>query len=445
MYIMPQTKLLGNPTYATNFGYSISISLDGNVAAIGDLDDRHFLNGNAGEQIGNGAVFVYEKNKECKWILVTTLFGDSFSRGFGHSVALSGDGNTLVVGDPDDAVRTNGAVYIYKRNDKLKWTKVNKLEVGTRSLINGYGFSVAINESGNIIAVGDIQNRENQNGASGTGAVWIYKLNENSKWKQMCKLFGDQKYSAQFGFSVSLSDDGKRLVVGDNNDTENGTTALIDGLSGIGAVYVYYLQDDGKWKRQAKFLPNARFGSQFGGAVNISGDGTTIAVGDNKDSENGRIVGAVSVYTLNCESKWKLQTKILGNARYSGGDTAINGFGVNVVLSQDGSILFIGDSNNSEAGTNTIVIVGVPNIERGIGAVWKYKLIDCKWKKEDTILGNSRFSANYGVVIDISRNGEIAIIGDQRNIEAGTRTFIGNTDGFGAVFIIEKPLNNTSI
>jgi hypothetical protein len=416
---MPQTKLLANPTYARNFGFAVAISLDGNVAAVGDVNDSHTANNG---DVGDGAVLVYEKNKECKWVLVATLLGDTFSRNFGLAVALSGDGNTLVVGDPLDTEGNKGAVYIFRRNDKCKWAKVNKLGGSSRYSVQngqfGYGFSVAINETGNVLAVGDLLNNENQNGVTGVGAVWTYQLDGNCKWKQTGKLFGDQRYSVLFGFALSLSNDGKRLVVGDINDIENGIT----NGAGRGSAYVYYLQDDCKWKRQSKLLPSATFGNQFGDVVNFSGNGTTLVVGDPNDSENGTDVGAVSIYTLNCESKWKLQTKILGSTRYSGS------FGFQAVLSQDGTVLFIGDPNNSEVG----LING-----GGRGAVWKYKLIDCKWKRQDTILGDSRFSANYGVGIDISRDGTIAIIGDEANTEAG----LSGGVGVGAAFIIEKPIN----
>ena len=78
----------------------------------------------------------------------------------------------------------------------------------------------------------------------------------------------DGKSNEGFGFSISLSDDGKKLLVGSPYHNSN-----------IGKAYLYeYLIQTGTWSATAEFYGESHQ-EYFGFSVKLSGDGNTIAIG----------------------------------------------------------------------------------------------------------------------------------------------------------------------
>jgi Divergent InlB B-repeat domain len=85
----------------------------------------------------------------------------------GWSVALSADGNTAIVGGNSDNSNV-GAVWVYTRGNGVWAQEGNKL-VGTGAVGNArQGFSVALSGDGNTALVGGVTDN------SGTGAAWVF-------------------------------------------------------------------------------------------------------------------------------------------------------------------------------------------------------------------------------------------------------------------------------
>ena len=78
-----------------NFGYSVALSSDGNTAIVGAY----------GDSLDQGSASVFTRSGGV-WRLVQTITQTSGAAGdvFGASVALSSDGNTAIVGAPQDDV-----------------------------------------------------------------------------------------------------------------------------------------------------------------------------------------------------------------------------------------------------------------------------------------------------------------------------------------------------
>lgn len=144
-------KLVGTGMVgAAGQGSSVSLSADGNTAIVGAPGD----NG------GAGAAWVYTRSngvwtQQAK-LIATDAVGEASQ---GASVSLSGDGNTAIVGGPDDNNRAGGAAWIYARSGGV-WTEQAKL-VGTGTEIcspspctGSQGFSVALSADGNTAIVG---------------------------------------------------------------------------------------------------------------------------------------------------------------------------------------------------------------------------------------------------------------------------------------------------
>jgi hypothetical protein len=107
-----QAKLTGNGVNGAppNFGNSVSISSDGNTAAVGANQDDG----------GDGAVFLFARSGANWTQLGSRLKGAGATRSaFGTGVALASDGNTLMVGAPLFGNSQIGAMFAFSPPDPV--------------------------------------------------------------------------------------------------------------------------------------------------------------------------------------------------------------------------------------------------------------------------------------------------------------------------------------
>ena len=98
----------------------------------------------------------------------------------GQSVSLSGDGNTAIVGGP--FYNNTGAAWVYTRSRGV-WTQQAKL-VGTGAIGGAeQGTSVALSGDGNTAIVGGPSDNDL------AGAAWVY-TRSRGVWTQQAKLVG---------------------------------------------------------------------------------------------------------------------------------------------------------------------------------------------------------------------------------------------------------------
>ena len=123
----------------------------------------------------------------------------------GYSVAISGDGNTAIVGGPYDNTDV-GAAWVYTRSGS-SWTQQTKLVANDSIGPSLQGYSVALSSDGDTAIVGGPVDNGN------TGAAWVYTRSGKS-WTQQTKLVANDASAASQGWSVSLSADGDTAIVG---------------------------------------------------------------------------------------------------------------------------------------------------------------------------------------------------------------------------------------
>lgn len=131
---------------------------------------------------------------------------------FGHSVAVSGNGRTLVVGAPN--AETFGVVYVFERI-QANWVNTAKLYASDTPDGLLFGEKVALSEDGTRIAVsaqGFVST-----GAVKTGAVFVYTRSELGWSRQPVVLPSEGLANQKFGVCLALSSDGKKLVAGGVN------------------------------------------------------------------------------------------------------------------------------------------------------------------------------------------------------------------------------------
>jgi hypothetical protein len=243
-------------------GHSVALSADGNTAMMGGYEDNSYT----------GATWVFTRSNGLWTQQGLKLVGTGAVGGAeqGFSVSLSGNGNTAIVGGPDDN-GVAGAAWVFTRSGGI-WTQQGSKLVGTAVGPSQQGQSVSLSSDGNTAIVGGP-------GDGVTGAAWVYTRSGGVWSQQGSKLVGTGAVGgANQGYSVALSADGNTAIVGGPNDN-----------SGIGAAWVY-TQSGGSWTQQgSKLVGTGAVGPNpnQGASVALSGDVNTAIVGGPNDSAGG--------------------------------------------------------------------------------------------------------------------------------------------------------------
>jgi hypothetical protein len=277
-------KLIGNGAVGpAQQGWSVALSADGNTAIVGGPN----------ENSGDGAAWVFARSDGVwtpggtKLPLGTGAVGTASQ---GISVALSADGNTAIVGGPDDNSNA-GAAWVFTRSGGT-WTQQGSKLFGSGSVgAAEQGYSVALSADGNTAIVAGAADN------SLAGAVWVFARSGGGVWTQQGpKLVGSGAVGSQVfqGYSVALSADGNTAVMGGPGDNSN-----------AGAAWVFTRSSGGVWTQQgSKFFGSGAVGAAGQGiSVTLSADGATAMVGGPHDNSSA---GAAWVFTAPSHSAGSL-------------------------------------------------------------------------------------------------------------------------------------------
>ncbi|NOU43935.1 MAG: hypothetical protein HOO87_10335 [Methyloglobulus sp.] len=245
--LLPAAQVCANDS----FGRSLALSGDGNVLIVGAGNEC--LAGNT------GAAYLFTKTAN-QWTAQTRLVGsrvepsgdgNTRTSAFGASVDISGDGSTLLVGSQGLTSDLQHA-YIFNKNAAGTWNEKAILTPADKPQRSGFGFSVALNRSGNTALVGGYGDR---------GAAYIYTKNSglNGIWKQEAKIGANITSRSSFGFSFSLDLD------------DSGTHAIV-GDWGTRKAFLFTRVGNYVWSPELIDT----LGGGNGSSVTISGDGTTL-------------------------------------------------------------------------------------------------------------------------------------------------------------------------
>jgi hypothetical protein len=308
------------------FGWSVSLSSDGTVLAVGAFAAD-------GNGASSGCVRVY-KYANSKWTQRgVDINGKAAGDYFGGSVELSSDGTVLAVGASrnDGNGLDSGHVQVYKYANNI-WTQMGT-DIYGEAAGDESGTSVSLSSNGNVLAVGAWRNEGN---GERSGHVRVYTYANDSKWTQLGADIDGESAGDWSGTSVSLSSDGIFLAVG--ADHNSGSTP--DSYSGHVRVFRFA---NSAWTQMGGDIDGEAAGDNSGTSVSLSSDGTVLAVGADGNDGNGDMSGHVRVYKY-ANSQWtQLGADIDGEA-------AENFSGMSVSLSSDGTVLAVGADYND--GTN---------------------------------------------------------------------------------------------
>lgn len=290
-----------------------SVALDGSVMAV-----------------RADGVVVFER-VPAGWVNVARFRDGSPSSRFGFDGRISLDGDLLVVGapvesigadgifcDPQTQLQTNGAVYVYRRQDNDVWQQEACLTAPNAEITKRFGDSVSV--SGDTIAVGagndkslsaGINADQTDESGSTVGAAFVYERNQAGNWEFQAYIKSEEPASQRRFGGSGLGIEGDTLVVTDKNEEvavyerESGTWSLAERFSvgefelstsveqaspvaisgnrfAVGAprsgfgqdkVFTFSRDGSGAWSQGATIVtPNADFAIRFGRSIDLEGN-----------------------------------------------------------------------------------------------------------------------------------------------------------------------------
>jgi hypothetical protein len=385
-FVQQGSKLIGTgATGAAAQGRAVALSADGNTAIVGGQSD----NG------GAGAAWIFTRSNGTWSQQGSKLVGSGAGPGSpggalqGWTVAISGDGNTAIVGGPFDS-NDVGAAWIFVRSGTT-WSQQGSKLIGSGATGKAnQGWAVALSADGNTALMGGIVDNNS------IGAAWVF-TRSGTTWTQQSKLVGTgSSGQGEQGFGVSLAADGNTAVVGGPGDN-----------AGAGAMWVF-TRSGSTWTQQGSKLTGtgATGTGTLGGAVAVSADGNTAAACGTHDSSN---MGACWVFARGNGTWTEQGSKLVGTG--AGGSLVYQG--TSVALSGNGNVLIEGGVEDAS----------------GTGAAWVFTRAGQSWsqlgaKLVGTGVVPASAGAGLGQSVSLSTDGRTAMVGGWTNNNSEGATWV---------------------
>jgi hypothetical protein len=323
----------------SRFGDRLELSDDGNILAVSERLYKDPVTKFTKESV---RVFQYDDEVELDWIpMGSDLSGTAPNQFFGDGLGLSANGKRIVVGSPNNFFE-RGQVTVFEYNETFEdWEQKGNHLTGLNAFNDKFGYDVSISANGNVVACSGPGG-----GASKAGYVRVFE------WDDQQELWivrgndivyssgeGGTPVAAQFGSSISISGDGRLLIVGAPSST-------VDDLSESGHASVWQYGNENfdvigseeQWFQIGEDLVGTPTRSQkFGLAVSISRDGRYVATGapNSNDSFRGQVL----------VSRWN--GDFWDSAEPLVGQNINENFGNDIVLTEGGDHLAVGAPGTS--------------------------------------------------------------------------------------------------
>jgi hypothetical protein len=328
----------------------------------------------------------------------------------GTVLALSGNGDTLAIGHPEDDGPNgdradSGVVIIYERTDDT-WSEVRPLRDSQGEAGILYGAALAFSGDATQLAIG-------VPGKLNSGRVHLL-TRAATGWAAPATVHVLSLPDAQagdgggafFGSALAMSEAGDRLAIG--------ASERLQDVAGVptrtGAVYVYGATAGGTWRFESGTLRGTVAGVEggFGAVLALARDGNRLAVSPPPRHPNPR----VDVFTRTDAGVWSASTSI--EAPDSAAGTR---FGASLSLLDQGAFVTLA--------------VGAPTQQPGNvpGAVHVFSLIDGQWRAQPGSF-KSPNTASPG-----SEFGSSLLLPDSSTLLIGAPEETGNQILSGALYV----------
>jgi hypothetical protein len=321
-----------------------------------------------------GRVRVFTKSG-ANWVQKgNSLTGAAAGDYFGRSVALDSTGNTIAIGAPYNTAGFGNFSYAGQVR-VFNWVSGAWVQKGATLIADSagdnFGFSVSISYDGNTVAIGSPFRQDR-------GRVKVFRW-VSGAWVQLGNHVNGTNLFDLFGTTVSLDRTGTILAIGATGNDAGGSEA--------GQVKIFELVDT-TWIQRGSNI-NGSVSDYSGTSLNLSADGKRIAIGAPQDFMLGGFGGA-KVYAWN-NTTWIQLGASLTSPNF------FDFYGETVSLSGDGNKLAVGARG---------IVAGNEN-----GLVEVYEWSGIAWQIiGDTLKGDSA-SDEFGTTVALSYDGNALLVG----------------------------------
>ena len=294
-----------------SFGGAVAISDDGNTIIIGAT----------GPFGGTGYVRIYRLAGNTWTQLGSDIEGIDDGDDFGGAVVISADGHTVIIGasGPFGAAGYSG-VYRFTNG---AWAQLGS-DIDGEAAGDRSGGSVAMSDDGNTVIVGAERNDGANGSSSGHARIFNYDVTTDS-WDQVGGDIDGEAANDRSGGAVAMSADGNTVIIGAySNDGANGSS------SGHARIFNYDVTTD-TWDQVGGDIDGEAVGDFSGGAVAMSADGNTVIIGAEENvGVNGDFSGHARIFNYDGTAWNQVGGDIDGEGEF-------DAFGFAVAMSADGS------------------------------------------------------------------------------------------------------------
>jgi hypothetical protein len=196
------------------FGFSVALSGGGKTALIGGYKDNGYQ--------GAAWVFTHSGSGWNQQGGKLTGAGETSSGNFGFSVALSANGSTALIGARNSG--SYGAAWVFTRSGST-WKQQAELTASGETLGGDLGYSGALSANGGTALIGEPDDHDF------VGAAWVF-TRSGSTWKQEAELTGGgETVQGDFGASAALSGDAKTALIAGDWDNNFAGAAWVFGTA----------------------------------------------------------------------------------------------------------------------------------------------------------------------------------------------------------------------
>ena len=372
------------------FGSRVGLSADGSRMVVGSITNSETFQ-------GSGQVQVFE-NVNGTWMqLGQDINGTGLDARLGRGVSISGDGTTIAAGaDGFDGMAGKVRVFEFSNGS---WVQLGQELLGS----NNFGNEVRLSADGSILAVG---------APRGTGSVTVYQ-NMGGTWVQLGDdITGDGEF---FGNGLGLSANGLRVAIGAEGSI--GATGSFRVFDFVGA----------NWTQVGETVVGEP-GDRIGSSIDISDDGSIVAVSAIGNEDMGGGSGAARVYR-DTGGTW---TQVGGDLN----GTPLNRFGSSLSLSSDGIILTVGgfgDGFPAAIDADGMIIPG----EGPSARIFRNENDD--WVQLGRVFGER--GSFFGLQSDLSGDGLTLAVGAQSFDDSGFDRGLVRAFDLEPLFVIHADVN----
>mmetsp|Transcript_4412 Transcript_4412/g.6428 ORF Transcript_4412/g.6428 Transcript_4412/m.6428 type:complete len:836 (-) Transcript_4412:442-2949(-) len=359
-----------------DYAYATSISGNGNRIVIGAYANDNYCN-------NCGLVRVYDKS-ETGWVQVgSDIHGMNPGDGCGYPVSISDDSNIIVVGEryyDGDGKKSRGRVRVFHFVGD-DWTLLGgETDIVGESAYDYFGRMISLSTDGKTIIVGSYD--ADRNGSINAGYAAVYNFDDSS-WNQVGDSVVGVNLNDMVGTSVDVSSNGTIVAIGSRN-----------------VARIFEVKTEGLEQLGDDFSGN----SDSFLAVSLSSDGSKVAIGVRYGLNNSRI-GEASVFEYGATG-WSQ----LGNTLY--GEEMNDQFGYRVSLSSDGRTIAVGARDHD---TNS-------GIDSGYVRVFTFG--DSDWTQAGSDIEGKAVQSNFGgYSLELSSDGATLVASGRKGYDYVVRVY----------------------